>query len=93
MTNESKQAVLDAYDALEKVGMGYRIEHPETVAHKGGTSGFCCDYCDTGIWENPMHKPNCVIGKALDALVTIIPPYTDRQAWLDDKNQPPPIPQ
>ena len=83
MTKESKQAVLDAFDALVKVETDSYIEarHP-----KGGS--FKCGICGGLRASNPPHQPDCNIGKAIKALQPIVPYYQNRQAWMDSAQSP-----
>jgi hypothetical protein len=71
-TKEARQQVLNAYDAINSV----RI----FTGHGKGSSSACA-ICDSFMGD--PHKPDCPIGIADAAIQPLVPPFFDREKWLD----------
>jgi hypothetical protein len=69
-----KKKLLEAWDALSAI----RIP---AVGHR--TSGFACGYCGGLEASAEPHLPDCPVYLAQYALLGIIPPFDEREKWLE----------
>jgi hypothetical protein len=105
MTKESKQRVLDAFDALIQVENGAPV--PVGGRHNSHGGSARCDVCGHSLAEGTPHEQQlvklttyygeptpgyCPIGVAVAALSRLVPPYEKRDEWLaaDERDLPKP---
>lgn len=80
MNRESKEKLLAAFDALEDMAVG-RSPGPRRHSHGGSMQ---CDYCGGSTGAFKQHTDNCVVDHAIKALLPIVPPFADREKWLQE---------
>lgn len=91
MTKATKQLLLVIFDSAGLIAIGQPPSVPNPFAHhsgKGGGGSLHCDVCGLSNSAIPAHAPECFVGMIVHALVPLLPPFYDRQKWLDDPTTP-----
>lgn len=75
MTRDEKERLLNAFDLISGMASGKDVGR-----HSSHGSGLACLGC--GQSNAVAHAPGCVVNRAIQQLVPLIPPYADREKWL-----------